>query len=302
MFRQGLLYSVLYGNSQSVASMRIQRKPDWLKLRLSGTAHFASTKKLIAGYGLNTVCRSAQCPNLHECWSSGTATFLLLGDTCTRSCRFCAVTSAGFPPAPDPGEPQKIAEAVRKMKLSHVVLTSVTRDDLADGGSGAWAATIGAVRVENPEVTIECLIPDFEGRYSALHKVMSTRPELLNHNIETVPALYSLVRPQADYARSLEVLRMAKHEYGLGTKSGLMVGMGETERQVQEVLDDLSAVGCDHVTIGQYLQPSLQHFPVQSYVTPGAFDDYRRYALASGFARVQSGPYVRSSYYAAENV
>lgn len=282
--------------------MKIQRKPDWLKLRLSGTAHFASTKKLIAGYGLNTVCRSAQCPNLHECWSSGTATFLLLGDTCTRNCRFCAVTNANVLPVPDPNEPQKIAQAVRKMELRHVVLTSVTRDDLWDGGSRAWAATIEAVRTENPEATIECLIPDFQGSRNALHRVMNMRPDVLNHNVETVPALYSIVRPQADYTRSLDVLRMAKHEYGLNTKSGLMVGMGETFLQVQGVLDDLSAIGCDHVTIGQYLQPSSQHFPVQSYVTPEQFDGYREYALKSGFINVQSGPYVRSSYYAAESL
>lgn len=282
--------------------MKIQRKPDWLKLRLSGTAHFASTKKLIAGYGLNTVCRSAQCPNLHECWSSGTATFLLLGDTCTRSCRFCAVANANVLPVPDPNEPQKIAQAVRKMELRHVVLTSVTRDDLRDGGSTAWAATIEAVRTENPEATIECLIPDFQGSRNALHRVMNMRPDVLNHNVETVPALYDIVRPQADYTRSLDVLRMAKHEYGLNIKSGLMVGMGETFLQVQEVLDDLSAIGCDHVTIGQYLQPSSQHFPVQSYITPEQFDGYREYALKSGFINVQSGPYVRSSYYAAESL
>ena len=283
--------------------MKIQRKPDWLKLRLSGTAHFASTKKLITGYGLNTVCRSAQCPNLHECWSSGTATFLLLGNTCTRNCRFCAVTTmSNALPLPFSDEPRKIALAVKKMQLSHVVLTSVTRDDLQDGGSAAWAATIEAVRKENPEATVECLIPDFQGKHDSFRRVMSTEPDVLNHNIETVPALYDAVRPQADYHRSLDVLRFAKKEYGLYTKSGLMVGMGETEEQVKNVLDDLAVIGCEHLTIGQYLQPSLQHLPVRSYVTPGCFESYRMYALESGFKSVQSGPYVRSSYHAAKNV
>ena len=284
--------------------MKIQRKPDWLKLRLSGAAHFASTKKLIADHGLNTVCRSAQCPNLQECWSSGTAAFLLLGDSCTRNCRFCAVTAAASSPLPLPfsGEPRRIALAARKMQLGHVVLTSVTRDDLPDSGSSAWAATIEAVRTENPEAIIECLIPDFQGKHEALHCVMSMSPDVLNHNVETVPALYDSVRPQADYFRSLDVLRTAKQEYALHTKSGLMVGMGETEEQVKNVLDDLADVGCKHITIGQYLQPSLQHFPVHSYVTPECFERYRRYAHESGFEQVQSGPYVRSSYHAAESL
>ncbi len=282
--------------------MKIQRKPDWLKLRLSNSGNFASTKKLIAGYGLNTVCRSALCPNLHECWSCGTATFLLLGNTCTRACRFCAVTTLSAPPDPDPDEPRKIAEAVRKMKLRHVVLTSVTRDDLPDGGSGAWAATVQAVRDLNESVTLECLIPDFRGDHEALHAVMVLRPEVLNHNVETVPALYDKVRPQADYRQSLDVLRRAKRKYGLNTKSGLMVGMGETAADVHEVIDDLMAADCDRLTIGQYLQPSSGHHPVIRYVTPEEFDGYRRYAEEAGFGNVQSGPYVRSSYHAAENV
>ncbi|MCW8797169.1 MAG: lipoyl synthase [Chlorobium sp.] len=282
--------------------MKIQRKPDWLKMRLSGTANFASTKKLIAGYGLNTVCRAAMCPNLQECWSSGTATFLLLGDSCTRSCRFCAVTSTSDLPLPDPEEPRKIAKAVRIMQLGHVVLTSVTRDDLADGGSKAWAATIDAVRAENPEVSIECLIPDLQGDHDALHRIMIMSPDVLNHNVETVPSLYGAVRPEADYIRSLEVLRLAQQEYSLQTKSGLMVGMGETEQEVCRVLDDLARVGCRHVTIGQYLQPSSKHLPVHSFVTPECFDRYRKYALESGFRHVQSGPYVRSSYHAVDSV
>ncbi len=258
---------------------------------------------LIADHGLNTVCRSARCPNLQECWSSGTATFLLLGDTCTRSCRFCAVTTASKTlPSPSSEEPRKIARTVTQMKLRHVVLTSVTRDDLPDGGSTAWAATVEAIRKEQPHVTIECLIPDFQGRKDALHRVMNMNPDVLNHNMETVSALYDSVRPQADYIRSLDVLHLAKNEYSLRTKSGLMVGMGETEQQVKKVLDDLAGTGCEHVTIGQYLQPSQQHFPVHSYVTPECFERYRIYALESGFEQVQSGPYVRSSYHAAESL
>ena len=283
--------------------MRLLKKPDWLKIRFSGADRFASTKMLLSESSLNTVCRSAQCPNRHECWSSGTATFLLLGDVCSRSCRFCGVKTASETlPQPSDDEPCKIARAVKLMRLSHVVLTSVTRDDLPDGGSTAWAATIEAIKKELPPVTIECLIPDFQGKRDSLHRVMSMCPDVLNHNVETVPALYDAVRPEAVYFRSLDVLHMAKHEYALRTKSGLMVGMGETEEQVKRVLDDLAGIGCEHITIGQYLQPSLAHFPVRSYVTPEFFDRYRNYALEKGFENVQSGPYVRSSYHAAENV
>ncbi len=278
------------------------RKPEWLKMRFGGAAHFAATKMLVSQNGLNTVCRSAQCPNLHECWSSGTATFLLLGDSCTRGCRFCAVTTLASPPLPSPDEPERIARAVGKMRLGHAVLTSVARDDLEDGGSSAWAETVIAVRRENPDTTVECLIPDFKGDQKALERIMSTRPDILNHNVETVPSLYEAVRPQADYERSLEVLRKARHDFGLTTKSGLMVGMGETEDQILSVLDDLADTGCRHVTIGQYLQPSPRHYPVQSYVTPERFECYRVYAEGLGFRNVQSGPYVRSSYNAAASL
>lgn len=283
--------------------MKIQRKPDWLKIRLSGSTQFASTKLLIADHGLNTVCRSARCPNLQECWSSGTATFLLLGDRCTRNCGFCAVEAASKTlPLPSAEESRKIARAVKEMQLSHVVLTSVTRDDLPDGGSYVWAATIEAIRKKQPQVTIECLIPDFQGKKDALEKVMSMNPDVLNHNMETVPSLYDSVRPQADYSRSLDLLRFAKNQYSLRTKSGFMVGMGETEQQIKQVLDDLAAAGCDHVTIGQYLQPSERHFPLRAYVTPDSFERYRTYALESGIEQVQSGPYVRSSYHAAASL
>lgn len=277
-----------------------KRKPEWLKQRLSGSATFASTKRLISGHGLNTVCRSALCPNLHECWSSGTATFLLLGNTCTRSCRFCAVGTSRTPPQPDQKEPGKIAAAVKGMQLSHVVLTSVNRDDLPDGGASAWKSTILAIREHNPKVSIECLIPDFEGRAHDQSTVMELRPEVLNHNIETVPSLYAKVRPQADYQQSLALLQRASSSFSLAVKSGLMVGMGETVDEVYAVIDDLYVAGCEHLTIGQYLQPSAAHFPVADYVNPDQFELYRAYAIDKGFRTVQSGPFVRSSYHAEE--
>ncbi len=277
-----------------------KRKPEWLKQRLSGSAAFASTKRLISGHGLNTVCRSALCPNLHECWSNGTATFLLLGNTCTRSCRFCAVATSRTPPLPDSEEPSRIAEAVKGMQLSHVVLTSVNRDDLPDGGAAAWKATILAIREMNPTVSIECLIPDFEGRTTDQATVMELRPEILNHNIETVPSLYTKVRPQADYQQSLKLLQRASASFELATKSGLMVGMGETEDEIYAVIDDLYTTGCEHLTIGQYLQPSTAHFPVVDYIHPAQFAIYKAYATEKGFRTVQSGPFVRSSYHAEE--
>lgn len=274
------------------------RKPEWLKIRMASGASFASTRQLLNRHSLNTVCRSALCPNLQECWSRGTATFLLLGNICTRTCRFCAVGKAAQPPAPDPLEPQNIALAVESMRLKHVVLTSVTRDDLPDGGAEHWVKTITAIRSAKPSLSIECLIPDFQGSESALDLVMAEAPEVLNHNIETVPSLYRKVRPQASYSRSLELLQRAKEHFGLSTKSGLMVGMGETAMEVETALGDLIRHGCDMVTIGQYLQPSAAHLPVERYITPEEFDAYRGIAEAAGFRHVHSGPFVRSSYHA----
>ncbi len=275
------------------------RKPIWLKKRLNASGDtFAVTRKLLDSNSLHTVCRSALCPNLHECWSSGTATFLLLGNTCTRSCRFCAVATSRMPAPPDPEEPRHIAEAVRSMKLRHVVLTSVNRDDLDDGGAASWTATIKSIRAQNPLVSIECLIPDFNASRSSLELVMAERPEVLNHNIETVPSLYRKVRPQADYAGSLAVIALARRQFGLTTKSGLMVGMGETADEVLATLADLRAAGCEMVTIGQYLQPTPAHLPVARYVTPDEFDQFRIAAETAGFRHVMSGPFVRSSYHA----
>ncbi len=274
------------------------KKPDWLKIKLASGSSFATTRQLLNKHSLHTVCRSAMCPNLHECWSKGTATFLLLGNVCTRACRFCAVATGQHPALPDPAEPAKIAEAVKTMKLRHAVLTSVNRDDLADGGGTHWVETIRAIRSENPAVSLECLIPDFSGNENALDMVMTEAPEVLNHNIETVPSLYSKVRPQASYELSLSIIERAKRKFRLATKSGMMVGMGETPDEVEAALHDLRRNGCDMVTIGQYLQPTAAHLPVERYVTPEEFERYREIALSAGFRHVQSGPFVRSSYHA----
>jgi lipoic acid synthetase len=274
------------------------KKPEWLKIRMASGASFASTRKLLNHHSLHTVCRSALCPNLQECWSRGTATFLLLGNVCTRTCRFCAVGKAANAPAPDAQEPENIALAIQSMRLKHAVLTSVTRDDLPDGGAQHWVATIRAIRARTPSLSIECLIPDFQGDERSLDLVMAETPEVLNHNIETVPSLYSKVRPQASYSRSLQLLQRAKQNFGLATKSGLMVGMGETAEEIKYALGDLIRHECDMVTIGQYLQPSASHLPVERYITPEEFEEYRIAAEAAGFRHVQSGPFVRSSYHA----
>lgn len=275
------------------------KKPEWLKKRLTASGpSLAATRQLLSRHSLHTVCRSAMCPNLQECWSKGTATFLLLGNVCTRSCRFCAVATAKSPAHPDPEEPAKIAEAVRSMKLRHAVLTSVNRDDLADGGSAHWALVIQAIRAMNPGVSIECLIPDFTGNTESLDRVLHEAPEVLNHNIETVPSLYARVRPQANYETSLQIIRRAKEQFGLATKSGIMVGMGEAPEEIEASLHDLRSNGCDMVTIGQYLQPTPAHLPVHRYVTPDEFERYRSAAETAGFRHIKSGPFVRSSYHA----
>nr|Q3ARP5.2 RecName: Full=Lipoyl synthase; AltName: Full=Lip-syn; Short=LS; AltName: Full=Lipoate synthase; AltName: Full=Lipoic acid synthase; AltName: Full=Sulfur insertion protein LipA [Chlorobium chlorochromatii CaD3] len=276
----------------------IGRKPEWLKIKMASGASFAATRQLLNRHSLHTVCRSALCPNLQECWSRGTATFLLLGNTCTRSCTFCAVSKASAPPAPDSDEPQKIAEAIASMKLKHAVLTSVTRDDLPDGGANHWIATMQAIRQRTPNVSLECLIPDFQHKKAALDSVMQATPDVLNHNIESVPSLYSTVRPQANYRASLELLRYAKEQHGLATKSGLMVGMGEERHEVEATLHDLAAHGCDMVTIGQYLQPSAAHLPVARYVPPQEFEEYSTIAKNAGIRYVHAAPFVRSSYHA----
>ncbi|MDR1158997.1 MAG: lipoyl synthase [Oscillospiraceae bacterium] len=276
-----------------------QGKPDWIRsvYRPQATAEI---RALMAQQGLHTVCDEANCPNLGACYGRRTATFMLLGNLCTRDCRFCNVVH-GVPAPPDPEEPRRLAETARALQLRHVVVTSVTRDDLTDGGASQFAATVRALRAADPDITVELLVPDFGGQIRDLDTVLAARPDVLNHNLETVRALYSAVRPGADYARSLALLTHAKrHCPGVRTKSGLMVGLGETEQQMAEAMDDLRAAGCDILTVGQYLRPSERHLAVQAYVSPAQFEDYRRMAEDKGFAYVVSGPLVRSSYRAEE--
>jgi lipoic acid synthetase len=271
-------------------------RPAWLKVRLPSGETVARLKGLIDRHRLHTVCEEARCPNMGECWGAGTATFMILGDVCTRSCGFCAVAT-GRPTGLDLTEPVRVAEAIQLMGVRHAVITSVNRDELPDGGASIFAATIRQARVVNPGITLEVLIPDFRGDERALRLVTDARPEILNHNTETVPHLYPRVRPQARYDRSLELLRRAK-EHGMVTKSGLMVGLGETTEEVLRVMEDLRGVACDILTVGQYLQPTKNHLPVDRYVHPDEFALYKERGLAMGFRRVESGPLVRSSYHA----
>ena len=273
------------------------RKPAWLRRPLASDRRFFTTSALLNEQGLSTVCKEANCPNRQECFSSGTATFLILGETCTRNCRFCNI-HPGQTSAPDPTEPQRVAQAAVTLGLRHVVVTSVTRDDLADGGSAQFASVITALRQALPDSSVEVLIPDFQGNADALRTVMDAKPHIINHNVETHPALYAQVRPQADYEQSLELLRRV-NDCGMTAKSGLMVGLGETDAQVLEVIRDLHTVGCSIVTIGQYLPPTSQHHKLDRYVTPEQFDEYAAYGKALGLRHVFSGPLVRSSYHAA---
>lgn len=282
------------------ARKRVHRIPRWAKGSSPVERGVASTQQVLQREQLHTVCRSAACPNRGECYAHGTATFLIMGDQCTRNCRFCAVQS-GQPGPLDPDEPYRLARAARELGLKYVVITSVTRDDLPDGGAGHFAECIRALRKEIPAVAIEVLTSDFRGDHSALKRVIEAGPDVFNHNVETVPRLYRRVRPRADYRRSLNILQWAHEMSGhRAVKSGLMVGLGETPSEVLEVLKDIRNAGCDLVTIGQYLRPSHAHLPVSEYVSPGRFEFYRREGEKAGFAGVSSGPLVRSSYNAAE--
>jgi lipoic acid synthetase len=275
---------------------RYARKPSWLKRRIPAGTTYRKVPDLVRKGGLHTVCEEALCPNKGECFSRGTATFLILGDRCTRDCRFCSVAHGPSGP-PDPEEPVKVARAVQEMGLQYVVITSVTRDDLADGGAGLFARTIEETRKRNPEILVEVLIPDFQGDVQALDKVLEARPDVLNHNLETVPRLYPSVRPEAVYQRSLELLEHVRfYDPAIPTKSGLMLGLGETTEEIDRTLKDLFAVGCSLLTLGQYLQPTGRHLPVHRFVHPGEFEEWRKAALDLGFAEVASGPFVRSSY------
>ena len=274
------------------------RKPPWLKVRLGLGPNSSKLKRIVESGGLHTVCDEALCPNKGRCWEHGRATLMILGGVCTRGCGFCNV-AGGVPDACREDEPSQVAEAVRSMGLSEVVITSVTRDDLADGGAGIWAETISMTRDVVPGIVVEVLIPDFQGCAASLKKVMEAAPEVLGHNLETVPSLYRRVRPQADYRRSLEVLRRAS-EQGIIVKTGIMVGLGETEQEVLELMADARSAGCDILTVGQYLRPTGQHLPVESYVDPGQFEFYRSKGQEIGFDVVVSGPLVRSSFHSEE--
>lgn len=273
-----------------------QSRPSWLKIKPPAGENYKEIKTLMSGHKLHTVCQEAKCPNLSECWASKTATFLILGDICNRACRFCAVKT-GKSLLPDADEPQNVAETVKSMELKHVVITSVTRDDLPDGGAEHWAQVIRKTKELNPEVTMEVLIPDFQGDKEALYTVLEAKPDVLNHNVETVPRLYSKVRPKADFHQSLDVLRWAK-EKGFRTKTGIMVGLGETKEEVVEVMKAIREANVDIMTIGQYLQPTKEHLPVEEYVSLRRFDEYKEIGLEMGFDFVESAPLVRSSYHA----
>ncbi len=278
--------------------MDIKPKPAWLKRRLPKGAQYENIRALLKKGQLHTVCQEANCPNMWECFSSGTATFLILGSRCTRSCGFCAVAKNPQGP-PDPNEPIRVAEATQTLKLDYVVVTSVTRDDLPDGGSAHFAATIHQLRAKVPQAQIEVLIPDFQGSQPALQTVLEAAPDILNHNIETVPRLYPVVRPQADYRQSLTLLtRSARLAPAIPTKSGLMVGLGETQDELYQVFEDLLAADCRLLTLGQYLQPSKKHLPVKEYISPDTFLSYKERAISMGFTDVASAPLVRSSYQA----
>lgn len=275
-----------------------QRKPEWLKVRVPAGSSYSHLKNLMRQQGLNTVCEEAMCPNIGECWNRGTAAFLLMGDTCTRSCGFCHIKT-GRPPRLDEDEPRRVAETVLTMNLQHCVLTSVNRDELPNGGAHIFANTIREIRQRLPHCTVEVLIPDFKGNLAALKEVMDARPEILNHNTETVPRLYRTVRPQANYQQTLKVLSNARVlDPGTTTKTGIMVGLGETKEEVLAVMRDLREHQVDILTIGQYLRPSPLHLPIYRYVHPDEFREYHTAGMEMGFRWVESGPLVRSSYHA----
>lgn len=276
------------------------RKPDWLRVKLPIGKEYAEVRKIVSAHKLHTICESGNCPNMGECWGAGTATFMILGNVCTRSCGFCNVAT-GRPKAVDLLEPERVAESVKLMNVKHCVITSVDRDDLKDGGSIIWAETITAIRRLNPQTKFETLIPDFQGKWENLQRIIDVKPDIVSHNTETVRRLTKQVRIQAKYDRSLEVLKRLK-DAGLKTKSGIMLGLGETEQEIYETMDDLRAVGCDVLTLGQYLQPTPKHLPVSEFIRPEVFEKYKQVGLEKGFRFVESGPLVRSSYHAEKHI
>ncbi|HNM28420.1 MAG TPA: lipoyl synthase [Chitinophagales bacterium] len=281
-------------------SQERQRKPKWLKVKLPTGENYRMVRELVDQHKLHTICESGNCPNMGECWGEGTATFMILGNVCTRSCSFCAVAT-GRPTELDLEEPFRVAEAIKLMGVKHAVITSVNRDELADRGAAIWNRTVTEVKRLSPQTTIETLIPDVKSNWDALELMISPGQEVVSHNMETVKRLYRLVRPQAKYERSLEQIKRTK-DYGKRTKSGVMLGLGESAEEVYEIMDDLVANGCEILTLGQYLQPTRMHLDVQEYVTPEMFDHYREIGLSKGFLYVESGPLVRSSYHAERHV
>ncbi len=292
-------YQKAYKEKVEKEKVPLGKRPDWLKIKLPTGDNYADVKTLMRKQNLHTVCEEAKCPNIAECWNHRTATFMILGDTCTRSCGFCNV-KLGIPNTLDLEEPKRVAESVQELNLSHVVITSVNRDELEDGGAFIFAETVRLIRKQMPETTIEILIPDFKGSEDSFKIIMQNPPDILNHNLETVPRLYSVVRPQAKYSRSLKLITWFKQK-GLKTKSGIMVGIGETKDEVILLMQDLVTAGCDILTIGQYLQPTKVHLPVDRFVTPDEFKFCKVEGLKMGFKIVESSPLVRSSYHADEH-
>jgi lipoic acid synthetase len=287
-------------NMELIKEIEKIKKPDWLRVKLPTGENYIKVRGIVSKHKLNTICESGNCPNMGECWGVGTATFMILGNICTRSCGFCAVAT-GKPNPADWDEPKRIAESVKLMNVKHCVITSVDRDDLKDGGSIIWAETIKEIRAISPETKFECLIPDFAGKWDNLQRIIDVKPDIVSHNIETVRRLTAQVRIQAKYDRSIEVLKRLD-EAGVKTKSGIMLGLGETEQEILETIDDLAFVKCDVITMGQYLQPTPKHLPVDRFVHPDDFKKYKDYALNKGFKFVESGPLVRSSYHAEKHI
>jgi len=280
--------------------MQYSPKPEWLRIKLFSENKFSEVSTLIKSKGLHTICSSGKCPNQSECWSRGTATLMILGEICTRSCKFCN-TKTGRPLAPDPFEPLKTAETIREMKLKHAVITSVDRDDLKDGGASVWAETISMVKKMNPHTTLEVLIPDFDGKTELIDQIINEKPDIISHNLETVRRITPQIRTKAKYDTSLKVLKHIASS-GIPAKTGIMLGLGETEEEILQLMDDVLSCNCRIITIGQYLQPSRKHAPVSAYIHPDKFREYKEIALKKGFRMVESGPFVRSSYHAEKHV
>ncbi len=277
-----------------------RRLPKWLKMQRASGENYSKVKRLVTANRLNTICTSGNCPNIGECWNAGTATFMILGDICTRACKFCN-TLTGKPLPPDENEPQRLAESVKLLGLRHCVITSVDRDDLPDGGASFWAVVIRRIKKENPGITMEALIPDFDGKPENIKKIIEAEPDVISHNVETVRRLTPLIRSKAKYERSLDVIKYISQEKKI-SKSGLMLGLGEKEKEIYETMDDLIDAGCKILTLGQYLKPSQEHMDVVEYITPQKFEEYRKRALDIGFEFVESGPLVRSSFHAEKHV